>query len=61
MEALHTGAMDSPTLLYNVFREMVEFDLRDSARVMEGGTLNLLLAMLPLCFKGDKRIVHSSI
>ena len=53
MVELHTGVMDSPTLLYNVFRELVEFDLRDSERVQEGGTLNLILAMLPYCFKGS--------
>ena len=53
MEALHTGAMDSPSLLYGVFRELVEFDLRESDRVQESGTLTLLLAMLPYCFKGD--------
>ena len=43
MVKLHTGAMDSPAISYNVFRELVEFDLRESERVQEGGTLNLML------------------
>ena len=50
----HTGAMDSPAILYSVFREMVEFDLRESERVQEGGTLTLMLAIRPYCFKGNQ-------
>ena len=61
MVELHTGAMDSPAILYNVFREMVEFDLRESERVQEGGTLNLLLEILPYCFKGTQGVAPPSV
>ena len=48
----HTGAMASPSLLYNIFREKVSDHLADSDRARETGTLPLLLEVLPFCFKG---------
>ena len=48
----HTGAMASPSLLYNIFREKVSDHLAASDRARESGTLPLLLEVLPFCFKG---------
>ena len=57
----HTGAMESPSLLYNIFREEVTEHLAESTRIWESGTLPLLLDILEYCFKGAPSVAPSLI
>ena len=49
----HMGIVSTPSTVYNVFREVLDCDLYESARMQANGMIELLRAVLSHCFRAN--------